>query len=184
MSDSKVPFQPSILEARKIAKKGSKNIKANAAAKKAVQRYRDALGRFARKVPAGKLKKAGARPTPTGIRAPVQITKVHATQPLALGKGVKVTTPRVSLGPMKSARPGSMLPEWNGIELFPVISSNVAAYGYSEEEATLVVQFLDGSIYEYFDVDEGIWAMFQTAPSKGKFVWAYLRDKYAYERVA
>lgn len=70
-----------------------------------------------------------------------------------------------------------------GVLLSSVISSNVAAYGYNEETEELYVQFKDGSVYKYYDVPEDVWALFQTAPSKGRFVWQMLRDVFPYERI-
>lgn len=70
------------------------------------------------------------------------------------------------------------------IEMIPVRSSNVAAIGYDDETATLVIQFLDESVYYYYDVPEDTFHQFVLAPSKGKFVWREIRDVFDYERVA
>jgi len=70
-----------------------------------------------------------------------------------------------------------------GVSLIPVVSSNVAAYGYNDQKQNLYVQFFDGSIYKYDDVPEDIWTLFQTASSKGKFVWTDIRDVYSYTKI-
>lgn len=69
------------------------------------------------------------------------------------------------------------------VDMTPVRSSNIRAIGYDEETATLVVQFLDGSVYNYYEVDEEVYHQMLIAPSKGKFLWREVRDVYEYERV-
>jgi hypothetical protein len=69
------------------------------------------------------------------------------------------------------------------VALIPVISSNVASYAYLEDEQTMIVQFLDSSVYEYYSVPKEIWQIAQTYPSKGQFVWKFLRDQYEYSKV-
>lgn len=186
MSTSAVPHEPSLLEARKLARKGSKNIKTAAQAKLAVKRYRNALGRFARRPAKTKLKRA-ATPKKDWLTKPANITRIKPSTPLGVKRaGTKlVGTPMISVPALKTARPASSVGgEWDGISLIPVISSNVASYGFDEEQNIQIVQFLDGSVYLYYDVDPSTWNLFQTAPSKGKFVWSHLRDKYSYDRVA
>jgi len=65
-----------------------------------------------------------------------------------------------------------------------VRSSNVSAIGYDPEQAVLEVQFLDGSVYQYYDVEEEVHQEFMTAPSKGRFLWQFIRDVYEYEQIA
>lgn len=65
----------------------------------------------------------------------------------------------------------------------PVDSSNVADVGYDLETATLEVGFLNGSVYQYYDVPDEVYHEFMMAASKGQFVWQYLRGQYEYERV-
>lgn len=69
-----------------------------------------------------------------------------------------------------------------------VYSSNVASIGYGVDEEILEVEFHSGAVYQYHDVPEDVWESFQTAPSKGRFVWTELRsygadDTYVYERI-
>lgn len=49
---------------------------------------------------------------------------------------------------------------------------------------TLEVRFQNGSVYQYFNVPNRVFGSFVAAPSKGKFVWANLRGKFTYRRVA
>jgi hypothetical protein len=69
------------------------------------------------------------------------------------------------------------------VDMTPVRSSNVDSIGYDEETATLVVQFLDGSVYNYYEVPDEVFHDFLLASSKGKFLWREIRDVYEYERV-
>ena len=63
-------------------------------------------------------------------------------------------------------------------------SSNVLAFGYDEANRDFYVKFLNGSTYIYKMVEPDILDLFFAAPSKGKFVWQYLRDRYEYSRIA
>jgi hypothetical protein len=62
-------------------------------------------------------------------------------------------------------------------------SSNVASAGYDEQSETLEVEFVNGSIYQYFNVGPELYAQFRAAPSKGQFLNAYIRNAYPYSRV-
>lgn len=70
-----------------------------------------------------------------------------------------------------------------GWEWVPVQSSNVAEVGYSAATNTLGVRFLNGSEYNYRDVDEDVFTSLASAPSVGKFLHQYIKGAYAYERV-
>jgi len=52
------------------------------------------------------------------------------------------------------------------LPLTPVRSSNIAAIGHEAETQILQVAFLDGSVYQYFDVPEEVYEAFITALSK------------------
>jgi len=62
-------------------------------------------------------------------------------------------------------------------------SSNIARLGYIPTTETLEVEFLNGSLYQYFAIPNNIWQAFKKATSKGRFLNLYLRDKYPYIRV-
>ncbi|HEY1473308.1 MAG TPA: KTSC domain-containing protein [Pseudolabrys sp.] len=65
----------------------------------------------------------------------------------------------------------------------PVASSNISSIGYDEPSETLEVEFVNGSIYQYYNVNAGLFEQFQKAPSKGQFLNAYIRNAYPYSRV-
>lgn len=74
-----------------------------------------------------------------------------------------------------------------------VKSSNVWSYSINIKSAgdnvgDVYVQFKDkhggpGDIYVYYDVPVKLWRKFITAPSKGNFVWRYLRNNFWYSRL-
>lgn len=64
-----------------------------------------------------------------------------------------------------------------------VVSSNVESIGYDPDAEVLQVTFLNGSKYRYSGVPSEVWFDFTDAPSKGKFVWQRLRDKFPYTKV-
>lgn len=63
------------------------------------------------------------------------------------------------------------------MEMIKVESSNVVAVGYKTNE--LYVDFKSGS-YIYYDVPKAIYEGLLKAESKGKYMWAKIRDRYDY----
>jgi len=73
--------------------------------------------------------------------------------------------------------------------MIPVQSSNVSSFGYDEDNQVLYVEFFGKggrapAMYRYYSVEPEIYDQFFAAPSKGKFVWSHLRDRYDYERMS
>ena len=64
-----------------------------------------------------------------------------------------------------------------------VASSNLASVGYDSETQTLEVEFVSGSIYQYYNVSENIYEELMRAGSKGIFFHQYIRNDYPYSRV-
>jgi hypothetical protein len=98
----------------------------------------------------------------------------------------------IGLAPEAPGAEGEPEPTLNGIiypEFYiPVESSNVQEFGYVPDEKTLFVRFLGKggglpALYRYFEVEPDIYNQFFAAPSKGKFIWTHLRDRYDYERL-
>jgi len=65
----------------------------------------------------------------------------------------------------------------------PVASSNLASVGYDSETQTLEVEFSNGTIYQYYNVDDSLFDQFMDAPSKGQFLNTYIKNAYPYSRV-
>lgn len=75
--------------------------------------------------------------------------------------------------------------DYSDVLFIPVESSNIQEFGYDDANRMLYVKFLGkgnspSTLYVYEDVEPEIYEEFFNAPSKGKFLWAKLRDKYPY----
>ena len=57
----------------------------------------------------------------------------------------------------------------NSMEMIPVNSRNIASVGYDAESATLRVQFLKGSSYDYQGVPMEVYEGLLAAASKGDY---------------
>lgn len=64
-----------------------------------------------------------------------------------------------------------------------VASSNIATIGYDETAETLEVEFLDGAIYQYYNVPINIYNQLMLESSKGRFLNTYIKNAYPYSRV-
>jgi len=184
MADSKVKSAPSLVEARKAMKRASKRVKNTAKARRLTRKQKAARAAARRAKKMRGMKRAAVAPKgKEWLAAPVQIRKIQPLPPLG---GRLPTAQPVTVAPLRPGfkRAAPVAGEWNGVELIPVISSNVASYGYDPERELLLIAFLDGSLYRYFNVPEVVWIRFQAASSKGKFVWSDVRDQYEYQRVA
>jgi hypothetical protein len=65
----------------------------------------------------------------------------------------------------------------------PVASTNVASVGYDEATQTLEIEFTNGSVYQYYNVEIGLFEQFMQSGSKGQFLNTYIRRSYPYSRV-
>lgn len=64
-----------------------------------------------------------------------------------------------------------------------VVSSNLREVGYDPASSTLEVQFIDGRVYQYFDVPERVYRELLAASSVGQFFHREIRGEYRYARV-
>ena len=64
-----------------------------------------------------------------------------------------------------------------------VASSNVISIGYDAASETLEVEFANGHVYQYYNVGSALFDQFMSAPSKGQFLNAYIRNSYPFSRV-
>ncbi len=69
------------------------------------------------------------------------------------------------------------------MDRYSVASSNIASIGYDAPSQTLEVEFLSGTIYQYFGVPENIYDELTQAGSKGRFLNTYIKNAYGYSRV-
>ncbi|HEJ8168487.1 KTSC domain-containing protein [Serratia marcescens] len=64
-----------------------------------------------------------------------------------------------------------------------VTSSNISSIGYDAESQTLEIEFLNGAIYQYFDVPEQVHAELMGADSVGAFLARNIKGSFRYSRV-
>jgi len=64
-----------------------------------------------------------------------------------------------------------------------VDSSNIASIGYDSESQTLEIEFLNGSVYQYFDVPEHVLEGIMNADSHGIYLNSTIKGSYRYSRV-
>lgn len=64
-----------------------------------------------------------------------------------------------------------------------VESSNIESIGYDSQNQTLEIEFLNGSIYQYFDVPEQIYEGIMQADSHGKYLAANVKGYYRYSKI-
>ncbi|MEC0543642.1 KTSC domain-containing protein [Bacillus inaquosorum] len=68
------------------------------------------------------------------------------------------------------------------MNLVPVNSSNLSAVGYDSQSKVLRIVFKNGT-YDHFDVPKGVYDSLMSAPSKGKYYHACIKNRYRYVRV-
>jgi hypothetical protein len=64
-----------------------------------------------------------------------------------------------------------------------VASTNIASVGYDEPSETLEVEFINGTVYQYYNVGAALFEQLIQAASKGQFLNAYIKNAYPYSRV-
>lgn len=64
-----------------------------------------------------------------------------------------------------------------------VSSSSVASVGYDADSCTLEIEFNNGSVYQYFDVNQNIYDNLMAAGSVGAFLAANIKGVYRFSRV-
>ena len=64
-----------------------------------------------------------------------------------------------------------------------VNSSLVASVGYTSKTETLEIEFVSGTVYQYFDVPLGTYRAFLAAESKGVFFNDEVKGLFRYNQV-
>ncbi len=64
-----------------------------------------------------------------------------------------------------------------------VDSSMLASVGYDEKTKTLEVEFNNGGVYQYFDVEKEVYETLMNAESLGSYFYHNIRDDYSYSRL-
>lgn len=69
------------------------------------------------------------------------------------------------------------------MERTAVSSSNLASVGYDADTLTLEVEFLNGTVYQYYDVPEGVFEELLNAGSVGSYFSHNVRSNYPTQKV-
>ena len=69
------------------------------------------------------------------------------------------------------------------MQRYSVASSNLATVGYDPATETLEVEFLSGSVYQYYNVPQNMYDQLMREGSKGRFLNTYIKNAYPYSRV-
>jgi len=65
-----------------------------------------------------------------------------------------------------------------------VQSSDIESIGYDEALQRLEIKFLSGGIYQYSNVPDNIYNGVINASSHGKYFHEYVKDKFAFNKIA
>jgi hypothetical protein len=68
------------------------------------------------------------------------------------------------------------------MERVPVSSTTIASIGYDPLTLTLEVEFIGGSIYQYFDVPQSVHDEVMLSPSVGKALNAIVKQNYRFAK--
>ena len=63
-------------------------------------------------------------------------------------------------------------------------STAIEHVSYDETARELHVTFVGGGTYTYYDVPKQVYAAYRAALSKGRFINAYVKDRYDFRRHA
>ncbi len=61
-------------------------------------------------------------------------------------------------------------------------SSNIAGFGYNEEQSILTVEFNRGGTYDYYNVPVSIFESMKNASSKGEFLASHVKGHFRYAK--
>ena len=64
-----------------------------------------------------------------------------------------------------------------------VISSNLKSVGYDSFQMVLEIEFLEGSVYQYYGAPQSVYASLMSASSHGMYFHADIRNNYRYSQV-
>ena len=64
-----------------------------------------------------------------------------------------------------------------------VTSSSIASIGYDESSETLEIEFLNGNVYQYFDVPKRDYDGLMSASSNGQYLNQNIKGNYRFSKV-
>jgi hypothetical protein len=59
-----------------------------------------------------------------------------------------------------------------------IASSSIRSAGYDARSRTLEIEFTDDAVHQYLNVPNAVYRALMSAPSKGQYVTAHIRDVY------
>lgn len=65
----------------------------------------------------------------------------------------------------------------------PVISTSIKSVNFDSRTHVLDIEFAGGAVYRYFGVPAAVYRRVMEAESKGRFINAYVRDRYPCKRL-
>lgn len=68
------------------------------------------------------------------------------------------------------------------VDRTPVSSSNISSVGYDPDEKTLAVEYKDGSLYHYHDVEKDVHEGLVGAKSVGGYLHANIKGVYKHSK--
>jgi len=71
----------------------------------------------------------------------------------------------------------------SGIKRTAILSGNLRSVGYDVRTNTLEIQFNDGSVYQYYQVPQGIYVKLMKAESQAGFFYTKIRNQFRYKKV-
>lgn len=69
------------------------------------------------------------------------------------------------------------------MERVSVSSSNIVSVGHAESSQILEVEFLNGAVYEYYNVPEHVYRELITASSVGSYFAQQVKNVYSFSRI-
>ncbi|PKM67569.1 MAG: KTSC domain-containing protein [Firmicutes bacterium HGW-Firmicutes-2] len=69
------------------------------------------------------------------------------------------------------------------MEMISVNSSHIEAIGYDEDKAVLIIEFLSGAAYEYYDIPSYMFDELMSADSKGTYANENLYKRLGQSRI-
>ena len=81
------------------------------------------------------------------------------------------------------ADPPPVLEEEETFAMLPVTSGMASAIGYNSNNEVLQVEFNNGAVYQYSDIDEDTWNDLYTSEAVGKYFNQNIKGKYLSQRI-
>ena len=70
------------------------------------------------------------------------------------------------------------------MQRLPVESSDIVSVGYEARKRVLEIEFKEGRIYQYLDVEPDVYERFTRSDSYGEFFYSFINKHYRYKRVS